>query len=73
MESAMKAYGISRCEHDDVDRAGIRANGRASRFGHLPGPGGDVRASQRSAAKRAARRILKRRARAAGKRACADF
>jgi hypothetical protein len=72
-ERTMKPYGIHPREDGDVDCAGIRENGRASHFGHLPGPGGDIRASQRSAAKRAARRYLKRRARAEGKKACFDF
>lgn len=68
----MKPYGIGRREHGDVDCAGIRENGRASHLGHLPGPGGDTRASQRSAKKRSARRRLKRLARSEGKKACLD-
>jgi hypothetical protein len=69
----MKPYGIHRRDHDDLDCAGIKEHGRATHFGHLPGPGGDIRASQKSASKRASRRFLKRRARAEGKKACFEF
>lgn len=63
----MHPYGILVSEYYDIDCAGIRTFGRASRFGHLRGPGGDTRAMQRSGSKAAARRHLKRRARAAAR------
>jgi hypothetical protein len=68
----MRADGLPRIAHDDTDCAGIQENGRATRFGHLPGPGGDARAVQRSAAKARARRHLKGRARAEGRAACCE-
>ncbi len=56
------------CEPDCGD---IKNHGLASAAGHLPGKGGDIRSCHRSAAaKAAARRVLKRRARNEGKRAC---
>lgn len=63
----MKPYGINRKEHGDTDCAGIKENGRSAKFGHLPGPGGDTRSSQKPSGKAQARRHLKRRARAEGK------
>lgn len=60
----MRPYGIRLVEYYDTDCGGIRDFGRATRYGHLRGPGGDVRAMQRPASKASARRHLKRRARA---------
>lgn len=68
----MRPYGIRFVEYYDLDCAGIRTFGRASHYGHLRGPGGDARAMQRSAGKAAARRHLKRRARAEGRAAARE-
>ena len=65
----MKPYGMDRRTFGDDDCQGIKANGRKTSLGHLPGPGGKARASQKSVAKKAARRCFKHRARAAGRRA----
>lgn len=72
LEGEMRAYGLGRREHDDVDLAGIKENGRKSSLAHAPGPSGKARAGQRSDRKATARRRLKRRARAEGRAACRE-
>ncbi len=59
----MKPYGLKRYEYGDLDVAGIKAFGRKSSAGNLPGKGGDIRAGQKSKSKRQTRCIIKGRAR----------
>jgi hypothetical protein len=66
----MKAYGLPRdLDVEFPDLADIRYYGLKSSRSRLPGKGGDIKNSfHRSAAKRATRRIWKKRARLAAKR-----
>lgn len=69
----MKAYGLGRRNHDDVDTAGCVENGRPTALVNPPGLGGDARAPRglRGGKRAAARRPLKRGARREGREACA--
>ncbi len=68
----MKAYGLPRVpEISFPDVGDIREFARPGRVGRFPGKGGDYRSWDKNvAAKKATRRIYKRRARAEGKAAC---
>lgn len=68
----MKAYGLGRRNHDDVDIAGCRENGRPASLANRSGPGGDARALRglRGGKLAVARRPLKRAARREGREAC---
>ena len=69
----MKPYGIPRLpEISEPDMGDIKEFARPGRVGNLPTKGGDIRSHDKnSAAKRATRRVYKRRARAEGKAAAA--
>lgn len=68
----MRGYGLPRLfKYPDV--GDIHELGLQSSAGHLPGKGGDIRSYFKSSQdKRQTRRIYKRRARAAGKKACSE-
>lgn len=70
----MKPYGIGR--YKELEHPGlrdIRAFGLKSVTGNLPGPGGDIKNSIRSAENKAAiRRYWKRKARVQGAKECND-
>lgn len=70
----MKAYGIPRnTDIESPDVADIGEYGLSSRYGRLPGKGGDIRSMFKNAdSKRSARRRYKRKARAEGKRDCRE-
>jgi len=65
----VKPYGIKPREMGDSDCAGNREYGRKASVGNFPGPGGKARSLQTPKHKSEARRRLKRRARAEGKKA----
>jgi hypothetical protein len=64
----MRPYGLEHTTITTPDKADLKDQARKSSVGHLAGKGGEFRSHfRRTADKRATRRTIRRRARAAGR------